>query len=282
MAKRLQILSLGAGIQSSTLLLMSIRGVLPRLHCAIFSDPGFEGAATHEHLKWLKTESEAAGIPVHTVSNGNIVDHLIDGHAAGKRRYASLPLHILTSDNERAKIPRQCTREFKIIPITQFIRREILGLRPRQRFPKTPVIDQWMGISSDEGHRMRDPAPNEQWKRHIYPLCGVPGLMLGRTYSRAACVAWLAKNYPDRTTMPASSCVICPFHSNARWRFIRDNEPAEWQRACEIDAAIRHGHKMDGTAYLHRDCVPLADATLEDTDQMDLGFGEECLGLCGN
>ena len=36
----LNVLSLGAGVQSSTLLLMSCRGVLPKLDAAIFADTG--------------------------------------------------------------------------------------------------------------------------------------------------------------------------------------------------------------------------------------------------
>lgn len=282
MAKPLKILSCGAGIQSSTLLLMSIKGALPRVDCAIFADPQWEGAATYEHLAWLTAESEAAGIPLYRVTAGDIKRHLETGFAAGQHRFASLPLHILNVDGSRSMVPRQCTREFKIQPINAFIRTELLGLKPRARWPTEPVVDQWFGISSDEAQRMRDPAPNEQWKRHVYPLCGVPELMLGRTFSRSACVAWLAENYPGRRSMPASSCVGCPFHSQARWREMKATAPGDWAEAVEMDAKIRKGHEMNGEAFLHRSCVPLADAVLTDDAQLDLGFGEECMGYCGN
>ena len=59
-----QILSLGAGIQSSALLLMSARGVLPKLDGAVFADTGWEPATVYETLEWLKVEAEKAGIPV--------------------------------------------------------------------------------------------------------------------------------------------------------------------------------------------------------------------------
>ena len=38
----LRILSLGAGVQSSVVLLMSIKGILPRLDAAIFADTQWE------------------------------------------------------------------------------------------------------------------------------------------------------------------------------------------------------------------------------------------------
>jgi hypothetical protein len=64
---RPRVLSLGAGVQSSVLLLMSCRGVLPRLDHAVFADTGWEPAGVYAHLDWLRGEAEAAGIPLHVV-----------------------------------------------------------------------------------------------------------------------------------------------------------------------------------------------------------------------
>ena len=68
----LKVLSLGAGVQSTALLLMSIRGDVERFDCAIFADTGWESAAVYEHLSWLTGEAERAGIPLRRVSRGNI------------------------------------------------------------------------------------------------------------------------------------------------------------------------------------------------------------------
>lgn len=46
MARLLKVLSLGAGVQSSALLLMSCRGVLPRIDAAVFADTRFEPSGT--------------------------------------------------------------------------------------------------------------------------------------------------------------------------------------------------------------------------------------------
>ena len=51
------ILSLGGGVQSSTLALMALRGDLPpgfrRPRAAVFADTGFEPAQVYAHLRWL-------------------------------------------------------------------------------------------------------------------------------------------------------------------------------------------------------------------------------------
>jgi hypothetical protein len=67
-----------------------------------------------------------------------------------------------------------------------------------------------------------------------------------------------------------SACVGCPFHGNAGWRRLRDNDPDGWAEAVEFDKAIRHGYprattqgqQLRGQYFLHRSCQPL--------DQVDL------------
>ena len=62
----LNALSLGAGVQSSTLALMAMQGeVEPMPDCAIFADTGDEPKAVYEWLKWLETQLP---FPVYHVS----------------------------------------------------------------------------------------------------------------------------------------------------------------------------------------------------------------------
>ena len=281
---RLKVLSLGAGVQSTTVLLMSCRGVLPKLDAAVFADTQWEPTEVYEHLDWLCGEAAKAGIPVHRVTNGNLRTHTLEGFVRGSRtegqRYASLPLYVLNEDGSQGMIRRQCTREYKIVPIERFIRRELLGLRPGQRAP-ADAVDQWFGISSDEMRRVR--ISQDHWKRNVYPLTGIPFDLLDRPYTRLMCEDWLREHYPRRF-VPRSACVGCPYHTNDEWRRIRD-DPEQWADAVAVDEAIRHADGMDGEVYLHRDCVPLEEADLrtdEDKGQMTLGFRAECLGYCGN
>ena len=46
----LKVLSLAAGVQSTALLLMSVKGELDRPDCAIFADMAWEPAAVYAHL----------------------------------------------------------------------------------------------------------------------------------------------------------------------------------------------------------------------------------------
>lgn len=69
---RLRVLSLGAGVQSTTLALMAAHGEIgPMPDCAIFADTGWEPQAVYEYLEWL-TSGNVLPFPVHIVSAGNI------------------------------------------------------------------------------------------------------------------------------------------------------------------------------------------------------------------
>ena len=105
----LRLLSLGAGVQSTTLLLLAAEGKLPGLDGAIFSDTGWEPAAVYEHLDRLEEEvARPAGIPIYRVSSGRIQDDVLD---PDKQR--SLPAHTASEwyekrDPIRATCPLSC------------------------------------------------------------------------------------------------------------------------------------------------------------------------------
>ena len=61
------VLSLGAGVQSTTMALMAAVGELqPMPDCAIFADTQDEPAAVYRHLAWLM--SGVLPFPVHVVT----------------------------------------------------------------------------------------------------------------------------------------------------------------------------------------------------------------------
>ena len=279
MTTPLQILSLGAGVQSSTVLLMSCKGLLPKLDAAIFADTQWEPPAVYEHLAWLETEAAKAGIPVQRVTAGNLREATLNGFVRAKQahdHYASLPLYVISPAGIMGRMKRQCTQDYKMAPIERFIRRELLGLAKGQIAP-ADAVEHWFGISADEQRRIR--VSEQHWKTNIYPLCNLPGDFLPKMYTRNMCMDWLRENYPGRA-VPRSSCIGCPFHSNAEWRLIKA-DAAMWADVCEVDDAIRHADGMKGEVFLHHSCRPLREANL-DEDQMTLPFVEECLGLCGN
>lgn len=268
----LRVLSLGAGVQSTTVLLMSIDGELPLLDHAIFADTGWEPRAVYDHLDWLEQEATEAGIKVHRVANGNLRADALDS----SHRFASMPLFVRNQDGTKGMIRRQCTSEYKIKPIERKLR-EVAGILPRQR-PKGVLVEQWMGISWDEMQRMSD--PSFPWITKRYPLIDL-------RMDRNNCHQWLARR---GVNAPRSACLGCPFHVDHEWRAIRDNDPAGWADAVEFDAAIRAGNvakagdkQLLGQAYLHGSLRPLDEVdltTIEDHGQGNL-FDTECAGVCG-
>jgi len=271
-AIRLRVLSLGAGVQSTTLALMAAHGeVGPMPDCAIFADTGWEPAAVMEHLAWLRSHN-VLPFPVHVVSAGNIRDDL--RRAGQGERWASIPAFTRIVRGRRVQIGmirRQCTTEYKVTPIRRKVR-ELAGLT-RRRSPARPVVEQWIGISLDEVIRMK-PA-RETWQVNRWPL-------VEERMTRTDCLRWLERHeYP---IPPKSACVGCPFHSDVRWREIRDHDPKAWAEAVAVDHDIRTGLRgVHGEVFLHRSAIPLDDvdlSTAEERGQLDL-WGNECEGLCG-
>jgi len=151
---RLRVLSLGAGVQSTTFALMAAHGHFGSVDCAIFADTGWEPAAVYEHLRWLMSPN-VLPFPVHIVTSGNLRQNLI---AAGNgERWASIPAFTRTVDRRGniaiGMIRRQCTTTSKREPIRRKVR-ELVGLT-RKRSSKHPVVHQWLGISMDEVVRMK-------------------------------------------------------------------------------------------------------------------------------
>lgn len=262
-------LSLGAGVQSSVVLLMSDKGELPRLDAAIFADTGWERQETYEHLEWLKTESS---IPVHVVSRGNLRDTEITAKLRGRKsegdQFVSMPLRVLHADGSDGMVKRQCTNQYKIQAIRESAR-SLAGWNPRGPAPNREQVELWFGISFDEVSRMHD--SDVQWAVHAHPLCDL-------RKTRAWCHDWADKHYRGRK-FPRSACIGCPYRGNAEWRDMKQNSPSEWKDAIEFDRAIRSSIS-DGEAFLHRDCRPLETVNL-DEDQGELW--NECCdgGVCG-
>ncbi|MEV5597592.1 hypothetical protein [Streptomyces sp. NPDC052496] len=252
----LRVLSLGAGVQSTTLLLLSVQGRLPRLDAAVFADTGWEPAAVYAHLDRLEREVAApAGIPILRTGGGSIrADALDPAH-----RFASMPLFVRNPDGTVGMIRRQCTDEYKLKKIKKKVR-ALLGYPGRQRVPAGVFAEQWVGISRDEFTRAKDSGLRYAVNRH--PL-------LELDWTRTDCLRFLARHGWAHT--PKSACIGCPFHSDAQWRHMRDHQPDEWADAVAFDHAIRQGNRRGtatgspllGQAYLHRSCRPLDQAPID-------------------
>lgn len=296
---RRRLLSLGAGVQSTALLLLAAEGRIPRFDAAIFADTQWEPAEVYSHLRRLETEvAGPANIPIQRVSYGNIkLDSVSNDYTT------VLPLFITNPSGGAGMLSRQCTQNYKLVPIYRAVRqmlgaKELVGVCAKcegagsrvppsrqytadasrgecsvcrgtgERVKVGPVLDPnaWVtmaiGFSTDEIQRVGP--SRRKYVEHEYPL-----LDLG--WSRNDAMEYLASRGWGET--PRSACIGCPYHSNAEWQRLRDHSPHEWREAIAIDEAIRHvpgATGIQGKAYLHRDRVPLSIATIGIDQQVDL------------
>ena len=97
--KRLTVISLGGGVQSSVMALMASAGAFDRVpDCAIFADTHWEPPSLYPHLEWLAGQLR---FPLYVVDNGRSLREDVKGltNHSGSRRYVdcddvSSPAHL--------------------------------------------------------------------------------------------------------------------------------------------------------------------------------------------
>lgn len=263
----LNVISLGAGVQSSTMALMAAHGEIgPMPDCAIFADTQWEPSGVYRWLEWLETQLP---FPVHRVTAGSVRDAILAKQNTTGGRFASVPY--FTDGGGMGR--RQCTSEYKIQPIRKKLR-ELIGLKKGERGPRDVFVSSWIGISTDEIQRMK--MSPDAYIENRWPL-------IERRMSRWDCLAWMERHgYP----MPEkSSCIGCPYHSDQHWREMRQSDQESWADAVYVDNKMRENGPVRGMVqleYMHRSCVPLAQVVLETAESAgQISFLDECDGMCG-
>lgn len=259
--KEINALSLGAGVQSSALLLMSAHGLLPRIDYAAFADTGWERPETYAALDRLENEvARPAGIEIVRLSAGDIRRDALDPNS----RFSTMPMFIRNRDGSKGMLRRQCTSTYKVKVLLAEARRrlgaEVTGDGRIGRVKRGRHLNMWVGISLDEFTRAKD--SGVKYAVNTFPL-----LDLGLT--RADTQAYLDRH--GFAAVSKSACVGCPYTSNAGWRNLRDNHPAQWAEAVEFDRTIRagsaranaNGRPLLGQAFLHPSLLPLDQAPID-------------------
>jgi len=245
----MNIISLGAGVQSSTMSLMAAHGeITPMPDAAIFADTQCEPGEVYDWLLWLEQQLP---FPVWRVTRANLQDETLRLRISKKgREYYKL---YIPTYGDNGPMPRKCTHDFKLVPIYQKAR------------PYRPVTA-WIGISLDEAWRMKEPF--RKWVTNRYPLLEIP-------MRRSDCVRWMLKHgYPEP---PRSACYFCPYHNNAEWRGLSKED---FDKAVLFERALQ---KIAPGEFLHPSRIPLDQvdfSTDEERGQLNM-FNNECSGHCG-
>lgn len=309
MAEPIHIISLGAGVQSSTMALMAAKGeITPMPTCAIFADTQAEPKSVYTWLEWLERELP---FDVTWVGKGNLLTDTLSERPNGKFLRIDIPAYVFSNGKPDGFINRSCTRDYKIIPIIAEARRlcadNMKGWKARHKasltalseyrkaaaaakknktnapeFPflawsecqSDPLVIQWIGISLDEIGRCKE--SREPWIKNIWPL-------IDKRMNRQNCLMWMRRNgYPEP---PKSSCTFCPYHSNDQWRSLSPTELAE---CVDLDNRLRgttngKAVRLKGELFLHKSGKPLSEvdfSTEEERGQLNM-FNNECEGMCG-
>lgn len=263
----LRSISLGAGVQSSTLYLLAVHGeITPKPDVAIFADTQSEPPWVYDQLDRLE-EIGGQQIPIARVTAGSLEQDCLRARD-GRSRWAAIPLFTTPQGSgPRGRLRRQCTREYKIDVVRREIRRRVGSGRVQ--------VEEWVGISLDECHRAKP--SRYPWITSRWPL------LFDKPMRRGECIEWMQSHgYPIPRK---SACYFCPFRDDASWAEMKRDAPDVFERAVEFDRAIRAAalRGVQGQCYLHSSLVPLGEVKFKKSaeEQLDFGFGEECEGMCG-
>lgn len=276
MSKQWNVISLGAGVQSSTMALMASRGELLDIQVdfAIFADTQDESKKVYDWLNWLEGQ---LSFPVYRVTRGRLSDRSLEMRVTKDgRRFSKtdIPVYTLSKNGSEGMIPfRSCTADFKIKPILKELRSRC-GIKRGQ---KVATVTSLIGISYDEQQRMKD--SRDAWVVNRWPLVEL-------RMRRYDCLEWMKrKGYPEP---PRSSCVYCPFHRDAEWRRLQTEEPEEFAKAVkfekDLQLAKKNSEDFHSTSFLHQARKPLDKIDFRsdiERGQGLLDFQDECDGMCG-
>lgn len=276
MNEPVHIISLGAGVQSSTMALMAAHGhITPMPTAAIFADTQAEPASVYKWLDWLTPHLP---FPVYRVTAGSLTKMSLGTRTNRKTGVPYLrnmiPAYTLNMDGTKGLLGRDCTKDFKLNPMFKKLRE----LAKIKRGQKTVGVVSWIGISLDEVSRMK---PSQlAWAQSRWPL-------IEKEMSRHDCLRWMERRgYP---VPPRSACTYCPFHSDHEWRRLKNDEPQEFLAAVEFEKKLQALHRnhvgrgrITSVPFLHNSMTPLGEIDFsEDPRQGNLHFHNECEGMCG-
>jgi hypothetical protein len=263
----LRVLSLGAGVQSSTLLLLMLEGKVKMADIALFADTGNEPIEVYKYLDYLKILSKDK-IKILTVKKSNIIEDALAEKTKGTSNgFITMPIYAVDKNGKKTMGRRQCTNDYKIQPIHKKIR-EILQVKTL----RGKNIEIVMGISFDEQQRAK--TPNNKWAINCYPL-------IENYMTRQDCIDFY--NSKEVKKPPRSACIVCPYHSDEEWLDLKKNYPEEFKSAVEFDNLIRDKGSEGYKNYLHSSLIPLSDVVFKEKRnyyQPTLAL-DECEGMCG-
>lgn len=267
------VLSFGGGTQSAHLLEQHFRGEIDYDYI-IFSDTGAEPQFIHEQVAWWRARQRKVGnttpfIVTHHSSMDRGLEEMLMRYILTDYQRFQMPVYCSQIDPATGEIvpagimPRQCTVDFKIVPVKQAARRAVmdsLGLEYRQKLPDDIAFIIDIGFSYDEIRRINlYQSPQFKYMFLAYPL------VEENLTTQDSIDFLIANDLPTRR----SRCYLCPFNcddheSGMDWEEIIRTEPLSFLKACWFDEQLREVQRsgtkiMRSIPYLHYSRRPLKE-----------------------
>lgn len=171
-------------------------------------------------------------------------------------------------ESKTSQIVRGCTAKYKIQPVLTFLR-DNYGVSLKHK------VGQWLGITVDEWSRMT--TSKVRASVLMYPLIDL-GL------SRDDCELYLHEQ--GIPVPPKSACIGCPYHSDAMWQLLTDEQvedAANFEEGVNQmiaqDEMLRNLPYFANGARLHPSMVPIDERPFDDGEEGE--DGTPCSGQAG-
>jgi len=258
----LDVQSIGLGVQSTAMALMSGMDLIPRADYYYWSKLR-ETPDTFEYAEYILPKLKELGVNVQVLEPTDIYEHILSWDIAD--RVSMIPVWFRNEDGKPQPLNRQCTSDFKIEIVAKAIRKDLNVGRLKRN-----SIRIWQGISIDEIKRAKKTAlyPDKHFRVNHYPFIGqyanitYPSFKW-ESYSREKIKTDIFGKLGFKTP-PKSSCFFCPFHDIYYWKHIYDTFPNEWELACLLDDSIRNYNSKNNTLrcapfFLYNGLIPLRE-----------------------
>lgn len=239
----------------------------------VFADTGAEPQFVHDQVAWWKERQKKFGntTPFITATHNSMqrgLEEMLMRYIFTDYQRFQMPLYFSKTTEEgevkpAGMMPRQCTSDFKIVPVQQAVRNLIkkeLGIKHTQPMPKCVGIIMDLGYSFDEIRRVSGFVSHQSKYIYLsYPL-------IEEGFTADENTRYLEKNgFPSN----ASRCYLCPFNcddkgTGMKWEEIIRVEPLSFLKACYFDEQLRtvqaKGLKnMRSIPYFHYSRKPLVE-----------------------
>lgn len=233
----LKILSCGAGMQSTSLALMSCENALngichphvPIYDAIIFCDTMCEPPWVYNQVSFIEKACKNAGIKF-VVLKTDLYGHYMNNF--GYKSVRSIPFWSLSPEGKKGKMKRACTLDFKILEIQRYIKFNLIGYDYTKKNARNKIEDigaheMHIGFSQEESQRVFN-------SYNPFYINKFPLIDMG--FQRADSFKYNYEVWGLETK--ASACAICPFHRNYFFQHLKSNHPDTYKKVILFDELI--------------------------------------------